>query len=471
MAVDRPHRSRVHHSTSSLLAIAVVLFASVAARAQAPDRAKAIEGFDESRRGDVPEGTLEMMTPETDKAITLGLVWRWLGNQHADGSFGTGSYRNNIAVTSVAGLAFMSSGSSPGRGPYGPQIDKALVFVMDNTSPSGFIAVAASSTHGPMYSHGFGTLFLAEAYGMTHRPEIREKLQKAVRLIVDSQNIEGGWRYQPRKADADLSVTICQINALRAARNAGLFVPKETVDACIRYVKQAQNADGGFRYQLQRGFTSAFPRSAAGVVALQSAGEYDSKEVREGIAYLRQFGQGQGQGLAGSPQPQQSLFLWPVLCGSGDVDPGWRGLGRMVSGQTQRSARSPVGVRFLGGRQRLQRIWHSHGADHPSDTQRLLAHLSTLTGRAGSVLSVCRQSISLHIRAVIASGLLMALVAGLTPPVGRRLIRLRRFRPIRSSRGCCSMVERSRDGSSPWARVRSGWRPRREPSTSWRSTV
>jgi len=139
-----------------------------------------------------------------------------------------------------------------------------------------------------MYSHGFGTLFLAEAYGMTHRPEIREKLQKAVRLIIDTQNNEGGWRYQPVRRDADLSVTICQINALRAARNAGLFVPKETVDACIRYVKQSQNPDGGFRYMLQGG-ASAFPRSAAGVVALQSAGEYDNKEIREGISYLRQY--------------------------------------------------------------------------------------------------------------------------------------------------------------------------------------
>ncbi len=292
MAVDRLHRWRVHGPTSLLAALLVIVWGSVPARSQVPVRAKAIEGFGESRRGDVPDGTVEMITPETDKAIKLGLAWL-ARSQHAnDGSFGSGSYRSNIAVTSLAGLAFMSSGSSPGRGPYGAQIDKALGYVMDNTSPSGFIAVAASLTPGPMYSHGFGTLFLAEAYGMTHRPEIREKLQKAVRLIVDSQNIEGGWRYQPRKADADLSVTICQINALRAARNAGLYVPKETVDACIHYVKQAQNHDGGFRYQLQGGATSAFPRSAAGVVALQSAGEYDSKAVREGIAYLRQFGQG-----------------------------------------------------------------------------------------------------------------------------------------------------------------------------------
>ena len=138
-----------------------------------------------------------------------------------------------------------------------------------------------------MYSHGFGTLFLAEAYGMTHRAEIREKLRKAVQLIIDTQNNEGGWRYQPVKHDADLSVTICQINALRAARNAGLYVPRETVAACIRYVKQSQNPDGGFRYMLAGGQSSEFPRSAAGVVALQSAGEYDSREIRDGIAYLR----------------------------------------------------------------------------------------------------------------------------------------------------------------------------------------
>jgi hypothetical protein len=291
MVVDRASRSTAHGSTWCWLVLALALSIAPLVRAQTLDQAKPVEGFGESRRGDVPEGTLEMMTPETDDAIKNGLAWL-AASQNSDGSYGNGAYRGNIAVTSLAGLAFMSSGSSPGRGPFGAQIDKALAYVMRNTSPTGFIAVHATSTHGPMYSHGFGTLFLAEAYGMTHRPEIRDKLQKAVRLIIDSQNVEGGWRYQPVRHDADLSVTICQINALRAARNAGLFVPKETVEACLRYVKRSQNADGGFRYMLQAGATSEFPRSAAGVVALQSAGEYGSKEVRDGIAYLRQFSQG-----------------------------------------------------------------------------------------------------------------------------------------------------------------------------------
>jgi len=73
-------------------------------------------GFGDPRRGDVPEGAADMITPDTERAINSGLAW--LGrSQNSDGSFGNGTYRGNIAVTSLAGLAFMASGSSPGRGP------------------------------------------------------------------------------------------------------------------------------------------------------------------------------------------------------------------------------------------------------------------------------------------------------------------------------------------------------------------
>jgi hypothetical protein len=291
MGFDGRIRRRLRGAVRSASVLLLAACSTMSLSAQEKGRQREPGGFAEPRFGNVPEGTADMMTPETDKAIRAGLAWL-ARNQNADGSFGSGTYRGNIAVTSLAGLAFMASGSSPGRGPYGGPIDKALAYVMDNTAPSGFIAVPGSATHGPMYSHGFGALFLAEAYGMTHRPEIREKLRKAVQLIIDTQNDEGGWRYQPIKHDADLSVTICQINALRAARNAGLYVPRETVAACIDYVKHSQNPDGGFRYMLSGGPSSDFPRSAAGVVALQSAGEYDSKEIRDGIAYLRHSNHG-----------------------------------------------------------------------------------------------------------------------------------------------------------------------------------
>ena len=275
-------------STRSALALGLALAAFLLGP---PNQAFAFQDqpneFVEARTGEIPTGAAELVTDATDRAVQEGLEWL-VKQQNEDGSFGSGAYRGNVAVTSLCGLAFMSAGSTPGRGPYGAAIDQALEYVLDNTNALGFVCYTSTATHGPMYSHGFGTLFLAEAYGMTRRPQIREKLEKAVELIIDTQNEQGGWRYQPVVYDADLSVTICQINALRAARNAGLFVPKETVESCVNYVKQAQNGDGGFRYMLQGG-SSAFPRSAAGVVALQSAGVYFGKEVDDGVAYLKQF--------------------------------------------------------------------------------------------------------------------------------------------------------------------------------------
>jgi hypothetical protein len=230
---------------------------------------------------------VRFMTPQTLERINRGLKWL-AARQNADGAFGVGrGYGRNVGVVSLAGMAWLSSGSTPGRGPYGEQIQRATDYVLAASRSSGFITVAEGQSHGPMYGHGFATLFLAEVYGMSPRPEIRERLEKAVRLIVSSQNREGGWRYDPSPKEADISVTVCQIMALRAARNCGLFVPRETVDRCIDYVRDCQNDDGGFKYQLVRRSSSQFARSAAGVVALYSAGVYEGDEISRGLSYLQ----------------------------------------------------------------------------------------------------------------------------------------------------------------------------------------
>jgi hypothetical protein len=59
-------------------------------------------------------------------------------------------------------------------------------------------------------------------------------------------------------------------------------------------VKHCQNRDGGFVYMLSGGGESAFPRSAAAVVALNSAGIYGGTEVTRGLDYLTQFRPEQG---------------------------------------------------------------------------------------------------------------------------------------------------------------------------------
>jgi len=244
-----------------------------------------------------PDGSAskDMLTPEAIKAIDRGLAYL-AEHQRPDGGFGDRTqYEGNVAVVALCGLAFMAGGNQPGRGPYGRNVTRAIEFVLskEQNSPPGFLCNPYGSSHpGPMYSHGFATMFLAEAHGMVGdkdlRRRLRETLARAVQVICKAQNQEGGWRYQPVPQQADISVTISQIMALRSARNAGLEVPRSVVDKCVEYIKGCQAADGGFRY-FKQGGTSLFPRSAAAVCGLYSAGVYQGKAVTSGLTYLNQF--------------------------------------------------------------------------------------------------------------------------------------------------------------------------------------
>lgn len=251
------------------------------------------------------------ITPEMRQSVEKG--FRYLAaQQDADGAWGAQRYGKHVGITSLACMAFMADGNLPGRGPYGENVARGLDFVLKNATESGLLA--ADTSHGPMYGHGFATLFLGEIYGQTGDERVREALLKAVRLIVNTQNHEGGWRYHPVPFDADISVTICQVMALRSARNAGLSVPKETIDKAIAYVKACQNpGDGGFRYMLNPG-GSAFPRSAAGVAALYYAGVYEDKAITDGLEYVMREGgnmayQGGGHYEYGHYYAVQAMFL------------------------------------------------------------------------------------------------------------------------------------------------------------------
>ena len=271
MSVQRCAQSRVARlAWVALVATAVLSFAS-------PARADQTRGAEEI---DFVE-----ITADTRRAVERGLTYL-AAHQADDGSYGNDRYKRHVGITSLVCMAMMAEGHLPGRGKYGDTIERGLDFVLKNVHETGLIA--ADTSHGPMYGHGFATLFLGEIYGMTGDSRVREALVKAVRLIVASQNDQGGWRYRPVPIDADISVTICQIMALRSARNAGISVPKDTIDRAIVYVRQCQNpADNGFRYRIGSG-PSAFPRSAAGVASLYYAGIYEDEALEKGLDYLNQ---------------------------------------------------------------------------------------------------------------------------------------------------------------------------------------
>ncbi|MDO5307971.1 MAG: terpene cyclase/mutase family protein [Planctomycetia bacterium] len=231
--------------------------------------------------------------------------------QHSDGSFGEDSelFGGDPAISALSGLAMLAWGSRPGDGgEFGVALERTVDYLLSHQYQSGLetsgglslpedsnwqgaeadglIFSATERGRKPMYGHGYATLFLAESLGETSHSGHRKGLESATELIVRVQNSEGGWRYEPKQATAaDLSVTACELSALRASRNAGLYVPQGTIDSAVGYVSSLQNSDGGFRY-MTLGGPSGYGRTSAAIYALQSAGQETSEAVQKGFVYL-----------------------------------------------------------------------------------------------------------------------------------------------------------------------------------------
>ncbi len=218
-----------------------------------------------AQRSDVDEEFSEKIS----EAIENGLSY--LANKESDGRFTTQRWGQNLGICALVGLSFLSAGHRLGVGTAGKLLERIAKRIVSFAQPSGFINDPLTQSHGPMYEHAFATLFLAELHGTNKTISLGEKIESAINVIIRSQNDRGGWRYDPNPSDADLSVTVSQIMALRAAKNSGFFVPEESVMKAIQFVRLLQNPDGGFAYK-PGGGPSKFALTAAAVVAIYNSG-------------------------------------------------------------------------------------------------------------------------------------------------------------------------------------------------------
>jgi hypothetical protein len=247
-------------------------------------------------RADAPSSATPPVdyTPDVAEAVTRGLQWL-AARQNKNGSFG--SSQVPVATTGLAGLAFLANGNVPGRGRYAHQAKNAIRYLLDcqRYSRRGYINEPGGAGGSRMHGHGYATLFLAEALGMTNDAMdgldvdiLREAVKKAVHVIESSQSKDGGWTYEPNPMSGDEgSVTVTQVHALRSARNAGIKVNKTTIDSAVRYIQKSANSDGGIRYSLSSGGShSSFALTAAGVSVMNYLGEYDLPQIERGLKYL-----------------------------------------------------------------------------------------------------------------------------------------------------------------------------------------
>ncbi len=214
------------------------------------------------------------VTNESIAAVERGLQYL-AATQRPNGSWPS---QYPVAMSSLAGLALMAGGSVPEEGPHARNVKKAMLYILraGKGNPNGIL----SNEHRPMYGHGFGMLFLAQCYGVDSSSEyaraIKKTLDKAVKLTVGGQSNQGGWTYTPNSGDEG-SVTVTQLQALRACRNVGIKVPRETIKKAVAYLKACQMTDGGicYSYSSRNGGRSRPAISAAAIACFYAAGVRD----------------------------------------------------------------------------------------------------------------------------------------------------------------------------------------------------
>lgn len=268
-AGSRHPASCILYPASALLCVLCVLCGAV----RAGERAEANAGEVE-------------LTREGKASIQLAMQYL-ASRQRADGSF-SGSMGETTGIVAAGVLAWMVAGNLPGEGPYGKNVAKGVDYLLASSQASGLLFKGRNDSH-VMYHHGMATICLAEVWGHTRDKRIHDKLKNAIELIIRTQNEKGGWRYQPRISDDDLSVSVMELLALRAAKDAGISVPKETIDRAVAYVESCRTEKdsqglAGFSYQPHGG--KKWSTTAAGVMSLMLCGNYKAKDVKDGLEYL-----------------------------------------------------------------------------------------------------------------------------------------------------------------------------------------
>jgi hypothetical protein len=199
-------------------------------------------------------------------------------------------------------MAFLMGGHIPGRSKYGENVKRALSFIMKNAQKSGYINEGPARGMGGsgMHGHGLATMFLAECYGMTgevpdfETETLKEKLTAAIHVIERSQAQNGGWNYEPQPNYDEGSVTVTQVQALRAARNAGIKIDTRTIEKAIDYINKSTDSSGQTRYSLTSGGHTSFALTAAGMTVLNLLGTYDNPKIKKGLDFIVRTAPGDG---------------------------------------------------------------------------------------------------------------------------------------------------------------------------------
>jgi hypothetical protein len=240
------------------------------------------------------EGEWEL-TGASEDSLARGIDWL-ARHQGPEGNWTS----NDLGLVSMGALAFLAAGHLPGRGEHGDTVSRSLDYVVRNAKHSGLLNIA--DARRDMYNHGLSAFVLGQAYGVSDDRRIGPALDRALKVIAQTQCGDGGWDYVARAQPNghDLSLAVMQAKALRSAVDSGLEVPPEVIRKAIQSVRQhytpkgcsprepedvQRQHPGQFTYS-KGGGNATVAMAAAGVVCLQEFAQYDDWRIDKSMEVI-----------------------------------------------------------------------------------------------------------------------------------------------------------------------------------------
>jgi hypothetical protein len=260
---------------------------------------------------------LPVCADKVDDAVQKGVKFLVRSQNKQTGAFNSpdGNVRwaavNSYPMTALAIMGMAAVGNQPtDPGEVGQAMRKGIEFLLRDDPRRGRSQGYYGVDGSRMYGHGITTLCLGEMLGMGVNKEqdrqLRLALEKAVNVILSAQRQPkfnamhvGGWRYEPKSRDSDLSITVWQVMALRSAQNAGVRVPKQNIDLAVKYLERSYQSGRNARGEptnLKSGFgytpstrRPGYAATAAGLLSLQVCNRIDAPEVIGAANWLEDF--------------------------------------------------------------------------------------------------------------------------------------------------------------------------------------
>ncbi len=217
---------------------------------------------------------------ETERCVMRALRWL-VTQQQKDGSWKGSGGASGVSCTGFVILAFLAHGEKPGGSPeFGACLQKAVEYLM------------RKKKHDAMEMHA-----LAEAYGMTRNPNIKDMLEKDLVALCDRLADKTTWGHPTDGKDytmPNLLTMTFNVMTLRSAQLSRIKTPKmDRALAKLRegFLGQSNKKMGGFssdyygpaRFPYRRTGTWHF---MMGVVGMQYLGYGDHPVIEKTMQIL-----------------------------------------------------------------------------------------------------------------------------------------------------------------------------------------